>query len=443
MTRQKQRKLPKVTEPTTIQSLNHEGRGVSRVNGKVTFIGGALPNESVMYHYTQCRSKFDEAWVDEVRIPSPDRVTPQCAVFGRCGGCSLQHLHHDQQLAHKQQVLADHFTHFGRVQPENWLKPLTAGQWGYRNKARLGVRYVPKKGSVLVGFRELDGRFLTDMSRCEVLHPSVGEAIQSLRDWLYTLDARDQIPQLEVAVDDQHTAIILRHLKPLSKHDQAAIKDFAQRQSWWIYLQSKGPDTITLCWPEQDEAHLAYCLPAHDITLTFAPQDFTQINYELNLKMVDQALELLQLHTTDRVLDLFCGIGNFSLPIARYVQTVVGVEGNPAMTLRALKNAQNNQLPNAQFYTANLFEPINTLSFSHQVFDKVLLDPPRAGAEMMMHWIAQQRIQHVVYVSCNPATLARDVGILAHEYGYRLEQAGIMDMFPHTSHVESIAVLSR
>lgn len=442
MARRKQRKLPEVTEPAIIHSLSHEGRGVASVQGKTTFIRGALPDESVSYHYTQCRGKFDEGVVDEVLIASPDRVVPRCEVFGRCGGCSLQHLRHNKQLVHKQQVLADHFAHFGQVQPKTWLDPLTAEQWGYRRKARLGVRYVPKKGGVLVGFRELDGRFLTDMSRCEVLHPSVGESIQLLRHWLGTLTARDQIPQLEVAVDDQCTAIIIRHLQPLSDHDVAAIKTFAQQQDWWIYLQSKGPDTVTLCWPEQDDARLSYHLLDHHLTVQFYPQDFTQVNYELNGKMVNQALDLLDLQSSDRVLDLFCGLGNFSLPIARYAKAVVGVEGDPAMTIRALQNAQDNQIDNVQFYAANLFEPIEDLPFAQQGFDKVLLDPPRAGAERAMHWLAQNNIPHLVYVSCNPATLARDVGILVHEYGYHLEQAGIMDMFSHTSHVESIALLT-
>jgi 23S rRNA (uracil1939-C5)-methyltransferase len=442
MARRKQRKLPEATEPATIHALSHEGRGIANVNGKTTFIRGALPDESVQYHYTQCRGKFDEAAVDEVLTASPDRVRPKCEVFGRCGGCSLQHLHHDKQLIHKQQVLAEHFAHFGQVSPKTWLKPLTAAQWGYRRKARLGVRHVPKKGGVLVGFREQDGRFLTDMSRCEVLHPSVGESIQLLRDWLGTLAARDQIPQLEVAVDDQHTAMIIRHLQPLSDHDLCVIKAFAQQQNWWVYLQSKGPDTITLFWPEQDNAQLSYQLAKHQITVQFYPQDFTQVNHELNHQMVDQALALLDLQPSDRVLDLFCGLGNFSLPIARYAKAVVGVEGDPAMAVRALKNAQHNQIENAQFYAANLFEALADLPFSHQAFDKVLLDPPRAGAEMVMHWVAQQHIARVVYVSCNPATLARDIGILVNEYGYQLEQAGIMDMFAHTSHVESIALLT-
>ena len=443
MARRKQRKLPEVTEPTTINSLSHEGRGVASIDGKATFIRGALPDESVMYHYTQCHGKFDEATVDEVLTASPNRVAPLCEAFGRCGGCSLQHLHHDQQLVHKQQVLADHLAHFGQVTPQQWLPPLKAQQWGYRRKARLGVRHVPKKGGVLVGFREVGGRFLTDMSRCEVFHPSVGGSIHLLRDWLGTLDARDQIPQLEIAVDDQHTAMIIRHLKPLSDHDLAAIKAFAQQQGWWVYLQSKGPDTVTLFWPEQADAHLSYHLPKHQVTVQFYPQDFTQVNAELNHKMIDQALDLLDLQSSDRVLDLFCGLGNFSLPVARYAQSVVGVEGDQAMTVRALSNARSNDIDNAQFHAANLFEPIAELPFAHQDFDKVLLDPPRAGAEQAMHWIAQKKIPHVVYVSCNPATLARDVGILVNEYGYRLEQAGIMDMFPHTSHVESIALLTR
>ena len=442
MAGRKRRKLPEYDEAVTIEKLSHEGRGIATINGKTTFVRGVLPGEEVTITYTDTHGKFDEAIVDVVNVSSPERVTPICAVYGICGGCSLQHMSSDAQLEHKQSVLAEHLQHFGQVEPQAWLPPLQAETQGYRRKARLGVRLVVKKGGVLVGFREVGGRFLTDMQACEVLHSSVGHKITELREWLVTLDANDQIPQLEMAIDDHVTAMIVRHLKPLSEEDLVRIEAFAKAQNWWVYLQPKGPATIHKIYPK-DDAPLKYSLPEHSVTIHFEPQDFTQVNSELNVKMVDLALDLLDLEPQDRVLDLFCGLGNFTLPIARYAGHVTGVEGDKAMTIRAMHNARWNDIDNVDFHAADLFESVDGQVFTQRAYNKVLLDPPRAGAEAMMPILAKMGVDHIVYVSCNPATLARDVGILVNEHGYTLEKAGVMDMFPHTGHVESIALLVR
>jgi len=442
MASRRAKRIPQEPVEMTINALSHEGRGIASVNGKTTFVFNALPGETVLAQYTQCRGKFDEADAIEILKPSTQRIVPKCAVFGVCGGCSLQHMSTDDQLVLKQKMLAEQFQHFGQVVPKEWLLPLTAETWGYRQKARLGVRYVPKKGGVLVGFRERGGRFLTDMGCCEVMHPSIGEHITLLREFLDSLEAKADIPQLEIAIDDTKTAVILRHLQPLSETDIEKLKDFATRQNWWLYLQPKGLDSIHLLTPEIQDPFLEYALPEFDITIQFRPEDFTQVNTEINHKMVPLALELLDLQPDDNVLDLFCGLGNFTLPLARRCKFVVGVEGDEAMTTRAMRNAKINHIDNVQFHAENLFEEDLNAAWLKQSYEKILLDPPRAGAEAMMHRLKKLGAKRVVYVSCNPATLARDVGILVNEYGYRLEKAGVMDMFPHTSHVESIALLT-
>ena len=447
MSRRRARKFSKEPVMAEIDKLSHEGRGIAIIDGKTTFIRGALPGERVMFQYTSKRGQFDEGQVLEVLQASPDRVQAKCAVFGICGGCGLQHLTVKQQIAHKQSVLVSHFQHFGHnIKPEEWLAPLQVNEWGYRYKARLGMRNVEKKGGVLVGFRETNGRYLTDMNRCEVMHPSIGGNIQAMRQWLNDLDAKTTIPQIEVAIDDYRTAIIIRHLEALSEPDKQKIIAFAKEKGWWVYLQSKGPDTVRKFFPDTKEVmddRLSYSHPNHTVDIFFQPQDFTQVNLALNRAMVDLVIGLLDLQQDDKVLDLFCGLGNFTLPLARYVKWVVGVEGDEPMTQRALQNAQHNGITNVEFHVANLFEDVSEQSFIKHKYDKVLLDPPRAGAEAIMHQLKKLKAKRIVYVSCNPATLARDAGILVNDYGYKLVKAGVMDMFPHTAHVESIALFEK
>lgn len=427
-----------------VYALSHEGRGIAQVpkeQGKTVFIDGALPGESVEIQYLSRRGKFDEAKTLTVLKASPDRVEPQCPSFGVCGGCALQHLEISQQILHKQKVLEENLAHFGKVKPNSWLKPLTSKVWGYRQKARLGVKYVPKKGGVLVGFREKQGRYLVDMDRCEVLHPSVGEKIADLKKLISDLDAKASIAQIEVAVDDQKTALVFRHLEILSDHDLEKLILFGNQHNFLIYLQPKGPESVH-CINRSEFEKLSYSHPDYGVKIYFSPQDFTQVNAEINLKMVKQALGLLDLKPSDTVLDFFCGLGNFSLPMAKTAQKVLGIEGDLLMVKKALENAELNNLKNIDFQMANLFEK----EWQNKIygdFNKVLLDPPRSGAEEVVNFIGQKKIPKVVYVSCNPATLARDAGILVHQYGYRLETAGVMDMFPHTAHVESMALLVR
>lgn len=443
MSQRRIRKLSGDPVKLSIQKLSHDGRGIATLDdGLKVFVTGALPGETVMARVLYKRSRMAEAELCEVLTPSPDRVTPPCAVFGQCGGCVLQHMSVAQQIRYKQEVLAEQFQHFGRVEPLSWLPAVQANPWGYRLKARLGVKRVDKKGGVLVGFREQNGRYLTDMTRCDILHPAMGQRLSRWREVLATLNASDQIAQLEVAIDDRGPVVILRHQVPLTEHDLTILKALADEEHCRLYLQSKGPETVCPLWPEQPEP-LFYELPAHQVRIQYEPGDFTQVNQGINVQMVDLALQLLQLNADDRVLDLFCGLGNFSLPMARYAGHVVGVEGEIGMVKRAGLNAQRNGLANVEFHAANLFEVAPDAAFMQQRYTKVLLDPPRAGAEHMVRQLANLGVERIVYVACDPATLARDVGILVNEHGYRLEQAGVLDMFPHTRHVESIALIVR
>ncbi|MFA5627512.1 MAG: 23S rRNA (uracil(1939)-C(5))-methyltransferase RlmD [Thiohalomonadaceae bacterium] len=438
MSRPKRKALPQAPVTTTIENLNYDGRGVAHVDGKVVFITAALPGEEVEFVYTASRRNFVEGQTVNIIKASPQRVTPRCPHFSICGGCALQHLQPDAQIEHKQQVLLDDFKHLAGLQPEEILPPLRGPHWGYRRKARLGVKYVQKKGRVLVGFRERSSPYLADLQQCMVLHPSVGERIQALAELIDSLSVRDRIAQIEVAVDDSQTALALRNLAELSEADKAKVKDFALEHDLLIYLQPGGPDSLTPLWPEQ--IHLQYELKNHDVSLSFKPGDFTQVNTEINQQMVDRALALLELTAEDRVLDLFCGLGNFTLPLARYCAEVVGVEGEAKLVERARANAVENILDNVQFHAADLAGDLMHFSWWKQGFNKVLLDPPRTGAIETLPHIARMQVGQIVYVSCNPATLARDAGILVHEHGYRLVQAGVMDMFPHTTHFESIAL---
>lgn len=441
MSRRKRKPLPTTPVRVSIATLSHDGRGVGRVDGKTVFIAGALPGEEVEFTYSAMHRNFDEGVAITILMPSPERVAPRCPHFNVCGGCAMQHLAPDAQIAYKQKVLLDDFRHIGKVKPAEIVPPLRGPHWGYRRKARLGVKYVSKKGKVLVGFRERSSPFLAELTRCEVLHPSVGERIEALGTLIGSLSVRDKIAQIEVAVDDMQTALALRNLAELSEDDKARVKAFAIEHNIYIYLQPGGADSLQALWPEQIQ--LRYVLDSYDVSFGFKPGDFTQVNTDINRQMIDRAIEMLELTPQDRVLDLFCGLGNFTLPLARRCREVVGVEGEAKLVERARANAAENRLGNVQFHVADLAGDLEHSPWWKQGFDKVLLDPPRSGAQETLAHIATMKVARIVYVSCNPSTLARDAGILVNEYGYKLVQAGVMDMFPHTAHVESIALFVR
>jgi 23S rRNA (uracil1939-C5)-methyltransferase len=438
-------KLDNGKERTTakIHSLSHDGRGIAIIDNKTTFVSGALPSETVTYTITQKRSHYHEANTLEIIEPSSERVTPPCQHFGLCGGCSLQHMSMGTQMQLKQQTLLDQFKHFGHVSPDILISPLNAMTTGYRRKARLGVKYVIKKSKVLVGFREKSSRYLADLERCIVLHPRVGEHLHELGHLISTLESYRDIPQIEVAMGDDDLALIFRHLTPLSPADKEKLMAFAEAHRIHLYLQPNPPEPIYKLWPEDQKHRLTYTLPDHQVEFLFHPLDFTQINLEMNRLMVNQAIHFLDLQADDHVLDLFCGIGNFTLPIARHVKQVTGIEGSMEMVERANDNAQHNHLQNSDFYAANLTELSIQAPWIKSNYDKILLDPPRVGAKEMLPHFKHFAAKKIVYISCNPATLARDAGELVHQYGYRLKQAGIMNMFPHTSHIEAMAIFEK
>jgi 23S rRNA (uracil1939-C5)-methyltransferase len=430
----------------TITALGHDGRGVARIEGKTTFVSGALVEEQVSLRIRKRHRHFDEAEVVEVLTPSPHRVVPKCRHFGECGGCSLQHMDAAAQIQAKQQVLADNFARIGKVEPKRWLEPLTDAPWGYRRKGRLSVRYVAKKERVLVGFREESNpRFVADISHCEVVHPALGPKIGLLAELIGGLEAARDIPQVEFAAGDDAMALVFRHMNPLSERDTAALVAFGQQHGFAIYLQPGGVSSVHPLWPA--DARLAFRIAAgegvDDVELEFRPLDFVQVNAGMNTRMMARALELLDPQPTDRVLDLFCGLGNFTLPIARRVGEVVGVEGEHGLVERAAENAARNGLANARFHVANLFEDQRGTAWARQPWDKLLLDPPRAGADKVLEYLPHKATRRIVYVSCHPASLARDAGILVERHGFKLSAAGVMDMFPHTAHVESIALFER
>ncbi|MCX4186452.1 23S rRNA (uracil(1939)-C(5))-methyltransferase RlmD [Methylophaga sp. OBS4] len=439
--RGRRQKLPQEAVTAEIESLSHDGRGIARIDGKTVFVDGALPNEQVTFQYTRLHKKFDEARTVEVLSAAAERVDAKCEHFGVCGGCSLMHIAPEAQLVHKQNTLAEHFTHFGNLSPRQWLEPLRGPLWGYRRKARLGVKYVTKKEQVLVGFREKSSPFIARLERCQVLDPRVGDRLAELGEMIAALEAYNRIAQIEVAMDDEHVALVFRNLDPLSAADKQALSAYGQENDIWVYQQPGGPDTISPLWPVNPQ--LSYA-PETGLSLNFDPSDFTQVNAGINKKMIQQAFELLELQAGDRILDLFCGLGNFTLPLAKRVAEVVGVEGDQALVNHARNNAVLNQLDNAEFELADLTKTeLKDYPWAQAGFNKILLDPPRSGAFEVLHQLADLGAERLVYVSCNPATLARDAGELVHQHGYTLEAAGVMDMFPHTTHVESIAVFSK
>jgi len=440
--RRRRKRLPEQPVEAQIRALSDEGRGIAQVDGRTVFIDQALTGERVMFRYTRLTSKIAEGRAIEVLEASGLRVEPRCAVFDMCGGCSLQHMSSESQIAHKQQTLIEQLAHNGVV-CDHIIDPLTGPEYGYRHKARLGVRFVPKKDKVLVGFRERNSSFITETQRCEVLHPSVGSIIGAMAECINLLAAKRQIPQIEVAVGDDRTVLVFRHLVELEAADRAILKDFCEQHDLVAYLQAGKPDALELLTAgEEQPLYYELSMPGDDaIRIEFQPSDFTQVNPEINRDMVRNAVEYLDLESTDKVLDLFSGLGNFSLAMARHCDSVTAVEGSLPMVRKARHNAEINAIGNCEFFYADLYgDQLRDEPWLKQNYDKVLLDPPRSGAQAMIPYLRTMQAKTVVYVSCHPATLARDAAILVNELGYSLEKAGVMNMFPHTAHVESIAV---
>ncbi|MGD0961096.1 MAG: 23S rRNA (uracil(1939)-C(5))-methyltransferase RlmD [Methylomonas sp.] len=435
----RKKKFPQDAVTVNIESLTHDGRGVARVDGKVVFIDEALPGEQVEFVYTDSHKDYAEGKVVNLLTRAEYRIKPACAHFGSCGGCSFQHVADAEQIKLKEELLKEQFARIGKLQiPVIW-EALTGPHWGYRSKARMGVKFVAKKGKVLVGFRERRHPYLAEIDSCKVMHPLVGENLTALGEMIAKLSIKDKIPQIEVAIGDEDCVLAFRVLEPPTAADQQHMREFARGSGLSIYLQPKGPDSIA---PLDGEPEVTpyYRLPDQGLTFKFRPAMFTQVNYQINRKMVNRALDALQLSAQDRVLDLFCGLGNFTLPLATRAGQVVGVEGDLPLIKHAMENARLNNLHNVEFYAADLTKDVSEQAWSRQKFNKILLDPSRAGAAEILHNFKHWRPERIVYVSCNPSTLARDAGILTHELGYRLLKAGVMDMFPQTAHVESIAL---
>jgi 23S rRNA (uracil1939-C5)-methyltransferase len=425
-----------------VTDLSHEGRGIAHIDGKTVFIDDALPGERVELRIVNRTRTFDEAQLVQVIQPSDMRTEARCAHFGICGGCALQHFAPQGQIAFKQRQLLEAFTRIGKVEPQRVLEPLSAEVWNYRRKARLAARYVPKKQRTVVGFRERSTSFITDVKRCDVLVAPMDRLVEPLSLLVTQLSIRDRVPQIEVAVADNAVALVVRILEPLTDADRELLLSFAREHSVDLYVQPGGYDTVAPLSPAPKA--LEYRLAEFDVTLNFLPADFVQVNARLNEMMIARAIELLQPQASDRVLDLFCGIGNFSLPLARRSGHVTGVEGDQALIARARENATRNAINNADFFAANLMgEDFVSAPWALRKYDRVLLDPPRAGAREVLPVIAKANAHTIVYVSCHPASLARDAGLLVNEYGFKLDSAGVMDMFPHTAHVESIALFTK
>ncbi|MEO7150993.1 MAG: 23S rRNA (uracil(1939)-C(5))-methyltransferase RlmD [Burkholderiaceae bacterium] len=446
--------MTEANEWLTVESLDLDAQGVAHdATGKVVFIEGALPGERVQVQVTRRKNQWEQATLARLGRESSQRVVPQCRHFGNCGGCKMQHLHVGAQIATKQRALEDALWHLGKVRPERVLRPIEGPAWGYRTRARLSVRFVAKKGKVLVGFHERKSSFVADMDSCEVLPRHVSDLLLPLRELVAGMDQRDRLPQIELAVGEGVTALVLRHLEPLSAPDLERLRGFAaaHRVQWW--LQPKGPDTVARL--DHVGPDLSYRLPEFGVTMPFRPTDFTQVNHAINQVLVGRALRLLDVRPDERVIDWFCGLGNFTLPIATQARAVVGVEGSATLVERARANAQHNGLSErASFAVANLFEITPADLAAHGHADKWLVDPPREGAFALVEALVDARAdpaaspdvhapRRIVYVSCNPATLARDAGLLVHQAGYVCSAAGAVNMFPHTAHVESIAVFDR
>ncbi|MEP7068181.1 MAG: 23S rRNA (uracil(1939)-C(5))-methyltransferase RlmD [Usitatibacter sp.] len=426
-----------------IESIDHEGIGVAHVDGKVTFIDGGVTGERVVFAKRRSRGNFDLGSVTQVLRESSQRVTPRCRYFGICGGCAMQHIDAAAQVASKQRVLEDNLERLGKVKPEQLLPPVLGPSWGYRTRARLSVHYVAKKGGVLVGFHERRSSFVADTMSCEVLPPHVSALIPELREMFTAMTLRDRMPQIELAVGEDVTILVLRNLEPVGEEDAARLREFADRHGiqWW--LQPKGPDTAHPFHPLEAPA-LDYRLPEFGLSLRYRPTEFTQVNAGVNRVLVKRAVDLLEPRPGERVGDLFCGIGNFTLALATRGADVVGMEGAPQLVARAAENAKLNGLEaRACFIAHDLYTDAPGALVRLGLVDKLLIDPPRDGALEICKGIGDDGPSRIVYVSCSPATLARDAGVLVNVKGYRLTKAGVVNMFPHTGHVESIALFER
>lgn len=437
MTR-KRKPLPETEFSATITDLDHDGRGVARVDGKVTFIFGALPGETVRYKLLRVTRVLDEAMVTAIDVPSPDRVTPGCAHFGLCGGCSLQHLAPAAQIAFKQQAMLEALRRIGGVTPEEIAPAVTGPVWAYRRRARMGVKLVPKKGGVLVGFRERDANALAALEGCEVVDPRLGKKLRLLGALFGSLSIAGQIPQIEVSAAE-HVAVTIRVLEMPSDEDRAKLLAFAAEHDYDFYLQPGGPDSLL---PLSAVRPLAYSPDGSALSLAFQPADFIQINSEVSQRMVVQALDWLAPAAGDEVLELFAGLGNFTLPLAARGAKVTAVEGDTGLVARGKANLQANGF-DGRFLKADLFKPDPKAEWLKHRYDLALIDPPRSGAKEILPMLAATKARRIVYVSCHPGTLARDAGELVNTYGYRLTRAGVLDMFPHTTHVESMALFER
>ncbi|MDD2724567.1 MAG: 23S rRNA (uracil(1939)-C(5))-methyltransferase RlmD [Methylovulum sp.] len=441
-TRTRTRKLPENPVTVTIESLTHDGRGVAHVDGKVVFIDEALPGEAVEFIYTDSRKDYAEGKVIKLLSRAEDRVDAQCPHYGVCGGCSFQHVESSAQIRIKQGLLTEQFKRIGKVDiPELW-EPLQGPHWGYRRKARMGVKYVAKKNRVLVGFREKRHQYLAEIDNCIVMHPLVGTKLVALGEMIESLTIREKIPQIEVAIGDDDCVLAIRVLEPPSPEDIEKMRVFAHENAISLCLQSKGPDTIVPL-PGEPEIIPTYRLPDQNIEFAFRPAMFTQVNYEINRQMINRVLDILDLNADDKVLDLFCGLGNFTLPMASKAGHVVGIEGDQPLVNHAKANALHNHIENVEFYAADLSKELGDQAWARQQYNKILLDPSRAGASEVLPHLKNWQPERIVYVSCNPSTLARDAGILVNELGYQLVKAGVMDMFPQTGHVESIALFCK
>jgi len=427
----------------TIESVDHEARGVSHHEGKVVFLDGGLVGEKVKARIYKRRPSFDQGEAITILRKGSGRVTAGCPHFGVCGGCNMQHADPTAQVAYKQRILEDNLKRIGRVYPEIMLPAIQGPAWGYRHRARLSVRLVEKKGGVLVGFHERNSSFVADISSCKILPAHVSALISPLRDLVTRLSIADRLPQIEVAVGEVVTVLVFRILQDLSPQDEILMRDFAELHAVQVWLQTKGPDTVHLFHPTEVPG-LYYALPEFGIQMPFGPAEFTQVNPDVNRVLVSRAMRLLKPRAGERIADLCCGLGNFSLPIARLGAHVVGVEGSATLVRRAAENAEVNGLSaRAKFQVADLFQIDGEGLAELGHFDGMLIDPPRDGAMELVRAIGPNGPRRIVYVSCSPSTLARDAQILVHEHGYRLKSAGVANMFPHTAHVESIALFTR
>ena len=439
-----------------VETLSHEGRGIAHYgselthpsdkHGKKVFIRYALPGEMVKVQITRQVSKLEEAdCIELLSDPNPNRVEPVCPHFGVCGGCNMQHIHPDEQIRLKQDVLKSHLTHFAGLQPQQWLEPLRSMRTDYRHKARISVRYLPKNNTLLMGFREAQSNRITPIHTCKILDQQLDSALPELKTLLESLTGKAGIGHIELAKGDSEIALLVRHTEKLNQADVNLLREYALQKQWQLYLQPAGLESLHRVDDPEALMQLHYRLDDFNVDFGFNPTDFTQVNPSVNPKMVQLACDLLALKAGETVLDLFCGLGNFSLPLACQVGVtgkVVAVEGSAEMVRRGTENALNNHISNVKFYSQDLTKDFSKFSWANQGFDALLIDPPRAGAEQVMHYVPKFGAKRIVYVSCNPATLARDAGILA-QYGYQLIKAGVMDMFTHTGHVESIALFEK